>query len=234
MPANMPHHPYFTTLPSRGLIMVEGDEARSFLQGLITNDINSLKEGIILYSCLLTPQGKFLHDAFIHQGPQNSIWLDCEGGTRAQDLYNRLLKYRLRQNVKISIEENHPVYAIIGESALGLPDPRHKQLGTRSFEKPQNLPEQEFETWDRLRISLCIPDGSRDLTPEKSTLAEANMDKLNAINYEKGCYVGQELTARMHYRSLGKKHLQCINPQDHPNAEIRSGYADIALALIRS
>lgn len=228
----MPQPPYFATLPARGLITISGPDSKPFLQGLITNNIETLPPGKILYACLLTPQGKFLHDMFIQTIANETILIDCEGGERAQDLYNRFMRYRLRQNIEVSCNDNHTVYAIIGSANHGLIDPRHTDMGSRSFEKPENMEEIDFETWDRLRISLCIPDGSRDLIPEKSTLAEANMDNLNAIDYKKGCYIGQELTARMHYRGLAKKQLKTIDPRQHPNAQIRSAYNDIALALM--
>ncbi|MEZ5918937.1 MAG: folate-binding protein [Alphaproteobacteria bacterium] len=226
-------NPFFVTLKNRGLIHIEGQDRHAFLQGLITNDIGLLKPGVILYACLLTPQGKFLHDFFVHEG-ENFLLLDCEGGVRARDLYERLLKYRLRADVQISLEDNTPVYAVFGEGAPGLPDPRHMEMGCRSFEKPENMEERAFETWDRQRIGLTIPDGSRDLLPEKSTLDEGHIDRLNGVSYDKGCYVGQELTARMHYRGLGKKHLQTVPINALPEgAELRSSCGDTGLALIR-
>jgi folate-binding protein YgfZ len=223
---------FFVTLPNRGLINLEGPDRHDFLQGLITNDIRKTAPDKIIYACLLTPQGKFLHDFFIHD-TGDALLLDCEGGERAQDLYKRLTMYRLRKNVQISIEEKIPVYAVFGAS-IGLPDPRSDKLGKRSFEKP-DLPEKPFEIWDHLRITLTIPDGSRDLIPDKSTMDEAHMDQIGAVDYEKGCYVGQELTARMHYRGLGKKHLQAVDLNNLPEkAELRSTCGDIGLALVRN
>ena len=234
---------YYTKLKNRGLIHVEGTDRHEFLQNLITNDLQLLKPGQALYACLLTPQGKFLHDFFVSEG-NGFILLECEGGARAQDLYKRLNAYRLRADVKISVEEDIPVYAIFGEkSQPGYTDPRHSNMGYRSFTKP-DLQQQPFEFWDRQRIQLCIPDGSRDMIPEQSTLDESHIEKLNGVSYDKGCYVGQELTARMHYRGLGKKHLYAI--QGHlpkPGAEIkaegktigemRSSCNDIGLALLK-
>ncbi len=224
---------YYTSLSGRGLIHLEGPDRHDFLQGLITNDMNALKPGEALYACLLTPQGKFLHDFFVSEGDGFTL-LECEGGERAQDLYERLNKYRLRADVQISVEENVPVYVIFGEqNAPGYFDPRHPDMGFRSFEKP-DLPEKPFEQWDRRRIELGIPDGSRDMVVEKSTLDEAHIEKWNGVSYEKGCYVGQELTARMHHRGLGKKHLQTVQLNALPDkAELRSTCGDIGLALVR-
>lgn len=229
----MAEKPFYVKLKNRGLIHLEGPDRQSFLQDLITNDINQLTSNQLLYACLLTPQGKFLHDFFVIEGNGFTL-LDCEGGERAQDLYNRLVKYRLRKDVQISVEEKNDVYAVFG-APLGLPDPRDPEMGTRNFEKPA-LEEKPFETWDTHRISLTIPDGSRDLIPEKSTMDEAHMDRLGAIDYDKGCYIGQELTARMHYRGLGKKHLQTVNVDELPEgAELRSYCAasGLAMALVK-
>ncbi|MCB1721788.1 MAG: folate-binding protein YgfZ [Rhodospirillales bacterium] len=247
---------FFVKLKNRGLIHLEGADRHDFLQGLITNDIEKLKQDKMLYACLLTPQGKFLHDFFILEGKDFTL-LDCEGSDRAHDLYERLLKYRLRKDVQISVEEHNDVYATFG-SETGLPDPRHPDMGYRTFEKPEDLPEAPFEEWDRRRIQLTIPDGSRDLIPEKSTMDEGNMDRWNAIDYQKGCYIGQELTARMHYRGLGKKHLKTVklkpslraneykrsNPENwiatsaspprNDIIELRSTCGDIGIALVKS
>ncbi len=258
---------FFVALKNRGLITVSGSDARDFLQGLITNDIRLLEKQESLYACLLTPQGKFLHDFFISANSAGDILIECEGGARARDLEMRLARYRLRKDVTIACEENIPVYAIFQPSSdpvipSSVPDPRHADMGYRGFEKP-GLPEKPFEEWDRRRIALCIPDGSRDLIPEKSTLDEGRIDTLHGVDYKKGCYVGQELTARMHYRGLGKKHLRTVhfkpslraneNKRSNPESwiaasalrpsrtdeeqkiiELRSTCGDMGLALVRT
>lgn len=227
----MPENPYVVKLKDRGLIHLEGPDRHEFLQDLITNDIEKLTPQSSIYACLLTPQGKFLHDFFVIEGKDFTL-LDCEGGDRAQDLFRRLNMYRLRKDVQISVDDHNDVYAVFG-APIGLPDPRAPEMGNRSFEKP-DLPEKPFEIWDQHRISLTIPDGSRDLIPEKSTMDEANMDQLNAIDYDKGCYIGQELTARMHYRGLGKKKLQTVEINNLPEkAELRSKSGNIGMALVK-
>lgn len=217
---------------SRGLLHLEGPDRHAFLQDLITNDMDKLTPEQPLYACFLTPQGKFLHDFFIIEGEDFTL-IDCEGGERAADLFRRLNMYRLRKDVQMSMEEHNDVYAVFGAN-IGLPDPRHADMGRRSFEKP-DLTEKPFEEWDMRRITLTIPDGSRDLIPEKSTMDEARMDTLNAIDYDKGCYIGQELTARMHYRGLGKKHLQTVKLDDiTEGAQLRSSCGDIGIALVKN
>jgi hypothetical protein len=231
--------PFYVTLPRRGLIHLEGEDRVSFLQGLVSNDVEKVAGGAIQYSCLLTPQGKFLHDFFVHAG-DGFLLLDCEGGARGKDLYDRLNKFRLRAKVKISLEEDNPVYAVF-DADEGLPDPRSEVLGRRTFEKPA-LDEQPFEEWDRRRIAATIPDGSRDMELEKSTLLEAHIDKLHGLDWNKGCYMGQELTARMHYRGLAKKHLYTVTFKDTapapfsdlPNGgQMRSFCGDIGIALLK-
>ncbi len=229
----MTETPFFVKLKNRGLLHLEGEDRHPFLQNLITNDMEKLSPSTPIYACLLSPQGKFLHDFFVIEGNDFTL-LDCEGGQRAEDLASRLNIYRLRADVQISVETQNEVYAVFGTHAYGLPDPRHRDIGSRTFEKPDMIEEKRFEAWDARRIALTIPDGSRDLIVDKSTMDEAHMDQLNAIDYNKGCYVGQELTARMHYRGLGKKHLKTVTTDNLPEkADLRSTCDNLGIALIR-
>lgn len=231
--------PFYATLKDRGLIHIEGEDRKTFLQGLVSNDVSKAHPHRPVYACLLTPQGKFLHDFFVHDGDR-FLLIDCEGGARAKDLYERLLKFRLRAKVTLSVEERVPVYAVFGAED-GVPDPRREALGRRSFEKP-DLEEQSFETWDQIRIRACVPDGSRDMEIERSTLLECHIDTLNGVDWNKGCYMGQELTARMHYRGLAKKHLYTVRTDDAfpapftdlPNGgSMRSSSSGVGIALLR-
>ncbi|MGE3623920.1 MAG: folate-binding protein YgfZ [Bdellovibrionales bacterium] len=203
-------------LEMRGIVRLGGADRRGFLQGLISNDIESCRERRGIYAALLTPQGKFLHDLFIVENGDKFL-IDCEAA-RVEDLIRRLGAYRLR--AKIAIEDARAEYdvwaawnAAEARDALSttLPvyaDPRMPELGWRAIarkgEKPGGYVAGDY---DGHRLSLGIADGSRDLILEKSTLAEGNFDLLNGISWTKGCYVGQELTARMHYRALVKKRL---------------------------
>lgn len=238
--------PFYVSLPDRGLIHIEGEDRIDFLQGLVTQDVTKLATEKIQYGCLLTPQGRFLHDFFLYDG-DDFILLECEGGERAQDLYNRLLRYRLRSKVKISVEENVSIYMIFnGEN--GIQDPRHENLGARSFEKPTDeiYEEKAVPYYNSVRIENKIAEGSKDLKIEKSLLLEMGIDRVNGVDFDKGCYMGQELTARMHYRNLGKKHVQVLQFTDDPPApfsdlilndkvigNMRSSCANIGLAVIR-
>jgi hypothetical protein len=236
---------HYTYLDNRAAITVSGPDRYAFLQGLITNDINKVENGLV-YACLLTPQGKFLFDFFVRLENEELI-LECEGGERAEALLKKLKLYKLHSDVTLDLNDQD-VWVLWGDMDLDHPrDPRHLDLGFRSYEKPKQGEEAPFEEWDKRRISLCVPDGSRDLIPEKSTLSEGNMDALNAIDYKKGCYVGQELTARMHYRGLAKKRLYTVSfeggapapmtdltDNDGKNiGEMRSSQGSTGLALLK-
>lgn len=236
--------PYFVALRNRAVISVAGADARDFLQNIISNDIDLLTDQPFLYAHLLTPQGKFLFD-FIISREADTYLLDSEGGSRAEDLLKKLTMYRLRAKVTLTLENDKPVYMLLN---TGQPaDPRHPQLGHRSFTKP-DLEELPFETWDRLRISLGVPDGSRDMEVEKSTLIESRIEVFHGVSFTKGCYIGQEITARMHNRGLAKKHLIAVKAQGLPlpppgadiltpegklAGEMRSSCGDIGMALIK-
>jgi len=242
--------PFFVKLQNRGLIHIEGEDRYKFLQGLISNDVDQLSEQKVLYSCLLSAQGKFLHDFFLLEGNE-FLLLECEGGDRARDLFKRLNMYRLRSKVTLSVEEEIPAYAVF---ALIPPisegfylDPRHHDMGWRCmYTRPEDMKEKPFEEWDERRIQLVIPDGSRDMEVDRSTLLECNIDKLNGVSFDKGCYVGQEITARMHHRGLVKKHLytvqidgsvlepfEDIHLDDKLIGNMRSRCGALGLALIR-
>lgn len=178
-------------LPQRGVVTLTGKDSFSFLQNIITANINNVGSARPLRGCLLSPQGKFLHDFFITR-EGDTYFLECEGGPRTDDLAKRLSLYKLRANVIISTNPDLTVYA-------------DKDNNKRAF-VPFDEAEEPFEVWDESRIRQGLPDGSRDAEIGVSTLAELNLDDI-AVSYTKGCYIGQEIVARMHNRNLGKKHL---------------------------
>ncbi len=227
----------FTVLETRGLLAVSGADAGAFLQNLISNDVDRVGPDRTVYGTLLTPQGKFLHDFFVaaHPARDGAYLLDTEG-ERVGDLERRLGMYRLRADVALEREApDWAVFAAFGDgaaAALGLgpgagaaarraggavfADPRLAALGARAVGPAaavaRALEEAGFAragsgAYDRLRLSHGVPDGSRDILVEKSFPLECNLDELNAIDYDKGCYVGQELTARTRHRARIRKRL---------------------------
>lgn len=248
---NSEQKPFFVKLPQRGQLRLEGEDTFNFLQDIITNDIEVMKDKGVMYSCLLNAQGKFQHDFFAFLDG-NAVILDCEGGPRTMNLFGKLMMYRLRAKVNISKNDNVDTYVIIGDvpsnySDKGFYDPRNEMLGLRIYNNmPEDIEERPFEQWDQIRIRLAIPDGSRDMILERSNMIESNLESEYAVSFTKGCYVGQELTARMHNRGLSKRHLYGVELIDERYneskdiiagtkniGEIRSTSGNIAIASIK-
>lgn len=270
-----PSSPTWTALPARGVVRVTGVDRVGFLQGLLTNDVTVVESGRAIYAALLTPQGKILHDLLVAPeapGADGALLLDVEAARRA-DLLERLSRYRLR--AKVAFEDLTGAWealALIGPDApgtAGLPategatralaggvalvDPRLAALGVRLL-LPVGARETAIpgaiagapEDHERLRLGLGVPDGARDLTPDKALPLECGLDALNGVSWTKGCYVGQEVTARMRYRGLARRRLVPVRvdgPLPEPGTavrqgerevgEVRSGLGDRALASLR-
>jgi folate-binding protein YgfZ len=263
---------HFALLDDRGVLAIRGPDRRSFLQALVSNDVDKVGPARARYAALLTAQGKYLHD-FMMIEVDAAIWLEAEAG-RLSDLRRRLSIYRLRADVVIEERADLAVAATFGDgvfAGLGLAaepgvarafaggvvftDPRLVALGARCIASraaaraamvAAGLGQADFAVYDRLRLGLGVPDGSRDMIPEKSILLEAGFDELNGIDWNKGCYVGQELTARTRYRGLVKRRLMPVaidGPTPAPGArvtvdgtevgEMRSGRPAVGLALLR-
>jgi hypothetical protein len=265
--------PTYVELPERGVLAVGGEDARSFLQGLVSNDVLRVRPDAAIHAALLTAQGRYLHDFFIAE-IGGVLHLDCEAARR-DDLMKRLKLYKLR--AKVTLEDTTARLAVValpGAAALAplglggevgtataidggtaFVDPRHAAMGTRAILPRQSasaaLKARGFAAgdraeWERLRLSLGLPDGSRDLVIEKSILLENGFDELNGVDWKKGCYVGQELTARTKYRGLIKKRLlpvridgptpapgTVVTYADQEAGEMRSALDGIGLALLR-
>ncbi|MBI3515880.1 MAG: folate-binding protein YgfZ [Proteobacteria bacterium] len=257
-------------LEHRGALKVAGADARPFLQGLISNDITKVTPARAIHAGLLTAQGRYLHD-FIVVELGEALLLETERA-RLTDLRKRLSLYKLRAKVTIEPADDLAVVAFWPEAALvplGLPaepgaakphaggvalvDPRLAALGARALVPAARLDEAlagfvrgALGGYDRHRLALGVPDGSRDLIVEKSLLLENGFDELNGVDWHKGCYVGQELTARTKYRGLVKKRLLPVAIDGAPPApgtpialgardagEMRSAADGLGLALLR-
>jgi folate-binding protein YgfZ len=263
----------YVMMPSRGLVLIGGADRTDFLQGLISNDIRRATLDHAIWAALLTPQGKYLHDFFVVE-IDGQYFLDCES-ERLMDLGSRLSKYKLRAQIDLGIGEDYAVAVLPGTAALdraGLPadpgaarslesggivyvDPRHSEAGARAI-LPKDGAEAALQSlgfeagtpddYDRVRLPLGLPDGSRDLVVEKSILLESNFDELNGVDWDKGCYMGQELTARTKYRGLIKKRMMPVDVDgplpaagteillgDKNAGEMRSGSDGRGIALLR-
>lgn len=261
----------FTLLDDRGVVRVAGEDKCDFLQNIITNDVSRVSETNAIWAALLTPQGKYLHDFFVI-GSGDALMLDCERD-RSADLVERLKRYKLRSKVEISeVSGDWAVAALMGAEAdanalvgfegRGGPfaggicyvDPRYGAMGARLLvprgEVAQLLTagfeQVEPDVFEYTRLCMGLPDGSRDLAVDKALPMENGFDALNGIDWNKGCYVGQEMTARMRYRANARRQLvpvaidgpvpgcgTAVMLDQREVGEMRSSARDIGLALLR-
>jgi hypothetical protein len=231
-------------LESRALIAVGGEDWRSFLQGLVTQDVETLRAGEVRFGALLTPQGRLLFDLFM-VGRGDGCWLDC-AADRREALLQRLTLYRLRAKVSLALGEA-AVFAAWGEAPADegwAPDPRLAALGWRAYGPgvAANATEADYE---RHRLALGVP-GPADWGEDATYPLEADFDLLNGVDFQKGCFVGQETTSRMKRRGAIKSRMLPIVFQGPPPAagaevlagelragESRSGADGRAMALVR-
>ena len=195
-------------LPARAVLAVTGEDRVGFLQGLVSNDVAEAVPGRAVWAALLTPQGKWLADFFILSDGERLL-LDCEAA-QAPMVRQRLSRYRLRSRVALSEDDLRVYVAWDGDPELTgvvAPDPRLPEAGWRVLTAEPIAVSATEADWDSHRMSLGLPDGSRDMEAEKSVLLEAGFDELNGVSWTKGCSMGQELTARTKYRGLVKRRL---------------------------
>jgi folate-binding protein YgfZ len=268
---------FYALLPDRAVIRVSGPDRVSFLQGLVSNNIETISAKKSGYGALLTPQGKFLFDFFVYHQDEDSLLIECErgeNGERAAELFKKLRMYKLRAKAELTdVTDSYDVVAVFGKDALSslsldatpgatahiadgikAVDPRLAAMGARVL-LPKNAlaemaaigaQESDVETYHQMRVSLGVPNGSEELEVEKSILLESGFEELGGVDFKKGCYMGQELTARTKYRGLVRKRLlpikfdgptpnvgDAIMNDDKEAGIIRSVHGDVGLALIR-
>ncbi|WP_425038016.1 YgfZ/GcvT domain-containing protein [Primorskyibacter sp. S187A] len=227
---------YHTT---RKVIAVSGAEARDFLQGLITNDVAALDHGLV-YAALLTPQGKFLADFFLEQRGA-TILIDV-AAERAPDLLKRLTMYRLRSPIGLEMTELKVSRGTGTRPDGAKADPRHRDMGWRLIAE-EALPE-DGTVWPALHVALAIPQTDIELTPD-SYILEMGFERLSGVDFRKGCFVGQEIVARMKHKTELRKGLARvriqgeatpgteITAQGKPAGILHSRAGDEALAYLR-
>ncbi|WP_422002872.1 YgfZ/GcvT domain-containing protein [Reyranella sp.] len=255
----------YTLLPHRGVIAVGGPDRVAFLQGLISNDTTRVAPDRAIWAALLTPQGRFLNEMFVVDGGDDTLLLETERD-RAAALARKLSLYKLRS--KVTVEDRSAtleVAALFGPDApsllpvagaVGFVDPRLPELGVRllapagqagALLAARGVAQAPLDAYDTHRLALGVPDGSRDLVVEKALLLENGFDELHGIDWQKGCYMGQELTARTKYRALIRKRLfpvriegslpppgTPVSLDDREVGEVRSGSGGRALALLQT
>mgnify|MGYP001554163979 CR=1 FL=1 len=218
----------FALLPSRSLIAVSGPDWRDFLQGLITQDVETLRAGEARFGALLTPQGRLLYDLFV-VGREDGCWLDVLAEHRSAIL-QRLTMYRLRAKVALATDETPVAILFPGDAAPKagwVRDPRLAALGWRGYgaSAPQGATVADEAARELQKLALGVP-GPADWGSDKTYPIEANFDLLNGIDFKKGCFVGQETTSRMKRRGQIKSRMAPIafeGPAPAPGAEVLAG-----------
>lgn len=186
---------------TRKILKITGNDREHFLQGLVTNDVRRLSDGPV-YAAILTPQGKFMADFFlVAQG--DAILMDVDADL-AGPLLPRLMMYKLRADVEIAETDLYAHRGIGDTPPDGHADPRHPAMGWRAYR--DTAPDPDTTDWDAIRVAHCIPKAGQELTPDSYVL-EAGFERLNGIDFRKGCFVGQEVAARMKHKTELKKGL---------------------------
>ena len=235
-------------LTNRALISLEGEELITFLQAIVSNDVRPLDKGNAVFAALLTPQGKILFDFFLvpHDG---KVFLDCLADQR-DDLLKRLMMYKLRAKVTIAEDNDHTVWAFSEKpegNGTTYQDPRDESLGFRGVVAGDiDLPAWAEADYEITRIKAAVPELGKDFETSKRFLSDVNYDEISGVSYTKGCYVGQEVTARMKHRGGVKKRTfplvfegdapsigTPLKTDDKPAGEVMSSQGHHALALLR-
>ena len=237
----------WTVLPERGVLHVRGSDAQKFLQGVVTNDVEKAGPGHAVFASLLSPQGKIQYDFFVFADGEDYL-LDVPGD-RLDALNKRLGFYKLRADVEIvPLSDSHQVVFAWGDCALDrfdgikAPDPRLPGFGSRiilpvgadlsGIEEALEATTADYHTH---RIALGVPEGGLDYTYEDSFPHDANFDFLNGVDFEKGCYVGQEVVSRMQHRGTARKRIIRVESDDGAlaqGADIVAG--DVRIGVIGS
>lgn len=227
MTESIPDHadnadPAATMLADRALLRLSGEGVRDFLQGLVTQDVAGLDGSGPRWSGLLTPQGKALFD-FLLWDDGNAVLIDCEADAR-DALAKRLMIYRLRRPIAIDPAEGAVHWS--PAAGMGFPDPRLADLGWRWINKPGLA----TSGWHRHRLAHGVTEGRTELGDGDTLWLECNAGELNGVRFDKGCYVGQENTARMHHRSKVNRRL-VVAPIDASAHKARAVHADLGLMI---
>ena len=212
-----------TTLANRAVLRLSGEDVRGFLQGLVTNDVTG---PLPVWAGLLSAQGKALFD-FLVWDDGGDLLLDCER-EQVEALARRLSLYRLRRAITIAVDDGLAVHWAPDGNA-GVPDPRLAALGRRWVAPP----DEPTEGWREHRLALGVAEGAAELGTDKTLWLETNAIELNGVSFTKGCYVGQENTARMNWRQKVNRRLVVTRASEDPGDAANVYYPELGLAVKR-
>ncbi|MFV0490366.1 MAG: YgfZ/GcvT domain-containing protein [Pseudorhodobacter sp.] len=221
------------TAPDRRVVEISGKDALPFLQGLVTNDVLPLAKGEgLIWAALLTPQGKYLADFFVVRSGE-SLLLDLPEAL-ADATLRRLALYRLRAEVTMEPAALEVTRGLGDPPPGALRDPRHPALGWRAYGGPDG--QAPAIDWDAIRVAHLIPETGIELIPEDSYILEFGFERLHGVDFRKGCYVGQEVTARMKHKTELRKGLAMVMLQGDaaPGTPITNGPRTIGRLGTRS
>lgn len=218
-----------TRLFDRAVIRIasreEDEDVADFLQGLVTNDV---KGRLPAYAGLLTPQGKTMFDFVVWPAGDNELLIDCEADA-AEELAKRLSLYRLRRKIDIAVDPQVSVHWHAHQGDGGAPDPRLGDLGLRWIAPAADRDEPADNAWRSHRLSLGVPEGGAEMADV--LWLETNAVELNGVSFDKGCYIGQENTARMNWRSKINRRLVVLPLANSDEKRRKAEYPDLGLAI---
>lgn len=195
---------------NRVLWEVSGTASISYLQGLVTNDVSPLEhQRGIVWAAFLSPQGKYLADFFMIRTEVGGPLLIDIAASLAQATLARLLMYRLRADVQITPSDMNVTRGLGPAAPSAFADPRHPALGWRSYSVAEQDPQCGID-WNAIRVAQCIPESGIELIANETYILEAGFERLNGVDFRKGCYVGQEVTARMKHKTELRKGLTTL------------------------
>ncbi|MFT8308299.1 YgfZ/GcvT domain-containing protein [Acetobacter malorum] len=227
----MPTPSHSALLENRTVLKLSGADRVKFLQGLVTADVAALEPGQVTWSACLTPQGRWQADFFLVADPDDTcLLLDC-ASEQAEGLCKQLLRFRLRADVqmeatgmRVMVAWGEMPDAALMENTISFADPRLSAAGWRLLDVPEGTqPTDTPQDYNLHRLVLGLPDGVQDCEVGRTLAAEANMDLLGGVSWSKGCFMGQEVTARMHYRTLVKRRMvpvACTGPLPAPGTAV--------------